>query len=55
MGVIMTFQTLGFLSATIFFLLAGSWFLFLERARRRDERLRQELQENVERVRGIVR
>lgn len=55
MGTNMTFQTLGWLSAAIFFLLAGSWFLVIERERRRDERTRKELQENVERVRGIVK
>lgn len=51
----MTFQTLVFLFEIIFFLLAGSWFLFLERERRRDKRTRRELQENVERIRGIVK
>lgn len=49
----MTFQTLGYLSAFLFLLLAGAWIVVLERERRREVRRMRIMAHQLERVRAL--
>jgi hypothetical protein len=53
MGNIMTFQTLGYLSAFLFLLVAGAWIVVLERSRRREEKRMRIMAYQLERVRAL--
>lgn len=49
----MTFQTLGYLSAFLFLLLAGAWIVVLERERRREVKRMRVMSNQIERVRQL--
>lgn len=49
----MTFQTLGYLSAALFLLLAGAWIVVLERERRREEKRMRQMSYQLERIRAL--
>lgn len=49
----MTFQTLGYLSAFLFLLLAGTWIVVLERERRREVRRMRIMSNQIEQVRAL--
>lgn len=49
----MTFQTLGYLSASLFLLVAGTWIAVLERERRREVIRLRRMSNQIEQVRAL--